>query len=121
MIEFNGNFSYLEGKILKRVINNNNEEIIFETIEGEILKLLHFQDCCESVYVEDVNGDFADLLNAPILIAEERSSQEESSDYGDSTTWSFYTIRTIKGSVDIRWCGTSNGYYSESVDFIKEK
>lgn len=121
-------FSTLVGKTLV-AIHVGDEEINFLDSEGHKYKMYHQQDCCESVWLEDVNGDWDDLLGNPITVAEERTSYAgEEGDIGepadnsyidDSYTWTFYTISTIKGTVDLRWFGTSNGYYSETADFLQ--
>jgi hypothetical protein len=68
------------------------------------------------VSIEDIVGDLDDLIGAPLLRSEERTQDDPSREY-DSGTWTFYEFATIKGSVTIRWYGSSNGYYSESVSF----
>lgn len=103
-------------------VKQNGDEISFLN-ENESYKMKHRRECCESVYIDSIVGDLSDLENTPILVAEERTNSENpkrNCNYADeSFTWTFYTLRTIKGSVDIRWYGRSNGYYSESVDIIK--
>lgn len=114
------NFGILVGKTLKRVENIGNKTIVFETIDGERYEMLHEQDCCESVSVEDICGDLEDLIGSPVIRASEDSNSDNPRSGDDeSFTWTFYNIATAKGHVTIRWYGTSNGYYSERVDFAK--
>ena len=119
------NFADLKGWTLKRAeYISKNETIEFETTDGDTYALFHVDDCCESVTVESIVGEFDDLIGTPILLAEEAESPDSPpgcATHPESQTWTFYKLRTIKGSVDIRWHGTSNVYYSESVTFGKVK
>jgi hypothetical protein len=110
----------LKGKTLVSLVDEGNE-LVFKTTDGETYRMYHEQDCCESVVLEDVAGDLQDLVGSEILIAEEVSG-ESPADFEayESYTWTFYKFATRNGYVDLRWLGQSNGYYSESVSFIKD-
>ncbi len=111
------NISILKGKtITKCYENNDGDEIIFECDDGSVYKQYHQQDCCESVSVEDICGDLSGLVGQFVIDAFEKTSQSEDED--GSQTWTFYTIVTFNNAVTIRGYDESNGYYSESVDFV---
>ena len=116
-------FEILKGKILTNIeINEEEDEITFTDSEGVKYLMYHEQDCCEEVNIEDICGDINNLLNTPIVLAEEviNSGEDEDEDYLiTSYTWSFYKLATVKGYVTIRWYGESNGHYSEVVDLAK--
>lgn len=90
------------------------------TRRGEVVRMVHHQDCCECVAIDDICGDLNDLIGVPVLSASERVSRdsynEGTEDGAESFKWTFYDFGTSKGYVTIRWFGESNGYYSESVD-----
>lgn len=123
------NVNELLGKTLVSVEKTqyqDNDALLFTTDTGEQYGMTHIQDCCEQVWLEEIIGNLDDLVGHPLLIAEEANStlhalqdpgpKHEST---ESYTWTFYKFATIRGYVDLRWYGTSNGYYSESVSFFK--
>jgi len=134
----------LVGQTFTRVYTNINDEhhhgvganeLIFENDQVKYV-FYHDQDCCESVSIEDICGDLSDLENTPILKVDEATnckgdetalstfmvlSDTDDKNYDESYTYTFYIFATIKGYVDVRWYGVSNGYYSESVYLRKEE
>lgn len=115
----------LLGKTILSIENMNpGEDEVYITLDsGEKFKMYHNQDCCESVYLESVVGDVEDLIGEPLLVSEQvdgESPADEENDY-DVHQWTFYKFATRKGYVDLRWHGTSNGYYSTGVDFEQIK
>jgi hypothetical protein len=115
------NINDMVGKTMVSVVNHDNEELVFTSVEGTKYVFYHCGDCCESVTIEDVCGDLSDLEGLPLIVAEEISSDGRElpvfDNYDNSETWTFYRFATAKGFVTVRWYGTSNGFYSESVDF----
>lgn len=114
----------LMGLTMVNVEQIGEDEIVFTADNGRKFKLYHSQACCESVSVEDIEGNLSDLVGSPLLQVEESTSDSDPEDCKrdfppDSYLWTFYKFATVKGYVTIRWLGESNGYYSESVDFIE--
>lgn len=117
--------SDLVGKTILGItgLEAGSDRVVFQTEEGIDYHMYHEQDCCEAVRIEDVCGDYNDLLGVPIAEAYVETSETNPPDvkinpeYQESFTWTFYRIATIKGTVTVRWYGSSNGYYSESVYF----
>lgn len=113
-------FNELLGKTLSKIeISDSKDEMVFYCEDGDKYIMLHYQDCCENVYIEDINGNLDNLIGSPIVRADEKSNHDEDETYWISRTYTFYTLATNKGYVDIRWIGESNGYYSEKVNFKK--
>lgn len=111
----------MKGKTLTVVnVNDDKDEVYFHAVGGEVFRMYHAQDCCETVSLSEVVGSLDDLVGAPIVEAEEVSSEgHPSPESTESHTWTFYKLGTRKGHVTLRWLGESNGYYSESVEFAK--
>ena len=118
-------FPELIGKVIVKVegMEQYSDTVEMVTSEGETYRLFHDQNCCESVSVEEVIGDPADLIGQVVHDAEVSTDSDITHrpeiGYVDSFTWTFYRIVTPRGTVVLRWLGTSNGYYSESVDFAR--
>jgi hypothetical protein len=112
-------FSELLGKTLVAIegAHKGSEAITFRCSDGTAYLMHHHQDCCEHVEVEDVVGNVAFIVGSQIKFAEDKSREAGDEEVSESGTWTFYTLGTERGWLDLRWLGHSNGYYSERVSF----
>lgn len=114
----------LIGKTLVSIENINNQALIFKTTDDEEYHMVHEYNCCEDVTIDDICGNLKSLVGTPIIVAEKTTNKNNKifkHENDESCTWTFYKFATINGWVDVRWYGTSNGYYSEGVSFMKVK
>lgn len=111
-------FHDMVGKTLEEVVEGG-DYIIFYFTDGTACKSEHRQDCCESVGIDRVEGDLANIIGSPILAASEDFDSDTPPDreYWDSFTWTNQEITTEKGTVKFIWLGESNGYYGETPYF----
>lgn len=119
-------FASLLGLTLQTItgMTEDSQEVHLVTTCNRTFTLQHIQDCCELVRLYEVVGDVNDLLDEPLLVAEEVSSEDSGFvppedldvvDDPDCTKWTFYRLATRKGYVVLRWLGESNGYYCMAV------
>jgi hypothetical protein len=119
-------FETLNGLVLEKLEESKDRDEVRITASGREFLMKHDQDCCESVRVESIKGDISRALGETIIDATENSNSGEGEgaepkldEWDESWTWTYYTIRTQSETIVIRWYGTSNGYYSERVDFYE--
>jgi hypothetical protein len=101
--------------------DDKSSEILLTTASGRQFRIVHHDDCCESVHIEGTDGEWSSLIGKVI---ESASHEEESADgtldeYGysyESATKTTITFKVNDATVVSRWFGSSNGYYSESVN-----
>ena len=118
-----GNLWMHTSPVIKSVtgLEEESDVVVLSFEDGATITMQHHQDCCEMVYLEDfeVSGVSDDMSGATLHSwhvdsSSIRPSKDAKSE--DCDEWTFYNVRTSKGSLWMRWFGTSNGYYSTDVD-----
>lgn len=98
-------------------VRYTSEELLLFT-DGGTFVLYHEQDCCEHVVLDQTSGFTTTCLGEQIVSAGYVSSEGGDTEWG-TETWTFYRVETNSMSLDIKFHGSSNGYYSESVSCCK--
>lgn len=92
-----------------------SQEVVVYFESGEILRFYHEQDCCETVELVDIDCMF-DIHDTAIKAYELEIATEHQMSGGGDLQWTFYFLRTSRGTLWMRWYGSSNGYYSTAVE-----
>jgi hypothetical protein len=107
-------YDMLIGKVVSRIERLvQSDEVHFYLDSGEVLRMWHYQACCEEVVLESVDTELSEV-EGTIKRFEETTLEVSSDEQWTSAT--FYNITIGSTMFNMRWYGSSNGYYSESVD-----
>ena len=110
-------FELVKGKTIVEVVGlkKQEESVVLRLDDKSELEFYHEYSCCENFWLEDFEFSGKSVIGAKILDVVLVSEKQDVTDNG-TMTWTFYKIQTDKGELFMRWCGESNGYYSEDVD-----
>jgi hypothetical protein len=118
-------FKNLVGECFSSIeVSEDRTQVIFKSAYKATYYMRHKQSCREVVKLEDICGDLSDLIDSEILVASEEANIQEDILHSRKDTdylWTFYTLRTMRGTVTFRWLGSSNECYAMDVDVWKEK
>ena len=110
-------FELVKGKTVVEVVGLKKQEdsVVLRLDDKSELEFYHEYSCCENFWLEDFEFSGKSIIGAKILDVVLVSEKQDVTEWG-SMTWTFYKVQTDKGELFMRWCGESNGYYSEDVD-----
>ena len=113
--------SDLIGKKIEKIegLVKGSDMVTITLADGATLVQEHYQECCENVEVEQVDGNiqrhvgalFMDVSEKVVDGGEDGFPDDYPCDEYSSCTATFYTLKTSRGYLDWRWVGESNGYY----------
>jgi hypothetical protein len=126
-------FREMIGKRINGIfVGNDFWTLAFRDTEGKWYRFDTRNDCCNSVWVNHINGvecvrktgDVFDLIKGALVIGaedkgwgENRSENDDEDDYGgDVIQDGFWTIHTDRGYIDIEVRNSHNGYYGGDLE-----
>ena len=114
------------GLTVSAVHCDGQSEIFIKFSNGEIACIQHIQDCCESVGIERIDGDFKSLVGKKLVdCSEERGDDPEWyvwRGYRESYTWTIQKFVAEDGcAATVYWLGESNGHYGETPEVCDTK
>jgi hypothetical protein len=105
-------------------LEKHSEEVRVKFPLGTLL-LYHQQDCCESFWLEDFEDDrhtqhrrngYDRFIG--LEVTTNQSDPPPNNDWIECYTWTYVRLKFQSGDVTLRFCGSSNGYYSEECDIM---
>lgn len=81
--------------------------------DGSGIHFGHWQECCESVGLEDGEDDLRDLVGGVIISIEMVDNADFADDHRNE--WTFYKFTTTKGYATLRFCADAESYYATDV------